>query len=190
MLPATGNRLWLAGAGLLLAALATGCENTGAPVDRDVEKRESFKRDPGPEKEWQESQFELPAYPGGDGLIEVEIAGPASFTFFIDPESIRVYEDEVVRYTLVARSSSGTDNVTFEGLRCKTGEYKSYALGSVDGTWVAARNADWTSVPNLSRNNARHALYRYYVCSYGVPQRDASRVVAALKRGIPEPEGR
>ncbi len=174
----------------LLVAAAGGCSPTGPAVDRMVEKREAFNQEPEWKAQWREADYVLPPYPSDANLIEVQIEGPKSFKFFLDAQSIAVYDDAVVRYTLVARSPSGSDNVTFEGMRCETGEYKSYAFGSTERTWTQSRNAEWYPIRDLDRNKIRHSLYRFYVCPYGVPQRDASRVVAALKRGIPMPAGR
>ena len=174
----------------LLAAVAVGCSPTGPAVDREVEKREAFKREPEWKEKWQEADYVLPPYPKGANLVEVQVEGPTSFAFFLDAQSIAINEDEVVRYTLVARSPSGSENVTFEGMRCETGEYKSYAFGSSERTWSVSRSAEWYPIRDLDRNKIRYSLYRFYVCPYGVPQRDASRVVAALKRGIPRPDGR
>lgn len=174
----------------LLGVLVVGCAPTGPPVDRSVEKRESFTREEGPRQAWQEIQTAFPAYPSEEHLTEVEIPGPTSFTFMADTQSIRVDGDGVVRYTLIARSPSGTDNVSFEGMRCETGEYKFYALGSVDRTWMPSRSGDWRPIRKQSGNDYRFALYKLYFCPYGVPPTSSSKAVAALKRGIPHPEGR
>ena len=176
--------------GLLVAALAAGCAPTGPAVDRAVEKRESFTRDEGPKAKWRETEVAFPPYPGEEHLTKVQLSGPTSFAFLVDTESIRVDEDGVVRYTLIARSPSGSDNVSFEGMRCETGEYKPYAFGSVDNTWLRASNGEWSLIRKQRANDIRYGLYRYYFCPYGVPQRDAGRAIAALKQGIPLPAGR
>ena len=178
---------WLTWVGLLLVALAAACGNTGAPVDRDVEKREQFKGEKEVERELVEANVVLPPYPVDDNLIEVEFSGPKSFTFFVDTQSIFIYESEVVRYTLVARSPSGSDNVSYEGIYCRARTYRSYAFGSADKTWSLARNPNSAPVRDLDRNNVRLALYRDYACPNGVPQREASRMVTALKAGKPLP---
>ena len=117
-----------------------------------------------------------------DHIHEVEFYMVVLFDF--------VDEDGVVRYTLIARSPSGSDNVSFEGMRCETGEYKPYAFGSVDNTWLRASNGEWSLIRKQRANDIRYGLYRYYFCPYGVPQRDAGRAIAALKQGIPLPAGR
>ena len=180
------ERFWLAGIGLFLI-VAAGCKPTGPPVDRGVEKREQFKSEAEVQRELQDANVVLPDYPADDNLIEVKFAGPKSFTYFVDSQSITIYEQEIVRFTLVARSPSGSDNVSHEGMYCKARTYRSYAFGTADKTWALARNPNSTPILDLDRNNLRFALYRDYACPYGVAQRDPDRVVTALKRGMPLP---
>ncbi|NIO41506.1 MAG: hypothetical protein GTO41_15820 [Burkholderiales bacterium] len=169
----------------LVVALFAACASTGPPTDRAAEERESRNRNVGSEAKWQESEFVLPPYPKNTNLLQARITGLASFTFLVDTESISIGEDGVVRYTLVARSASDVDNVSFEGMRCEKSEYKAYAFGSSDRTWSLARNPQWTSVSNPAINRYRHDLHRFYFCPNSVPQKSVGKVIAALKNGIP-----
>ena len=175
---------------VLLATLAVACAPTGSAVDREAEKRASFTRDEGPEARWREAEVVFPPYPREEHLAKVQISGPASFTFLVDTESIRVDDDGAVRYTLIARSATRIDNVSFEGMRCETGEYKTYALGSSDQTWSRVGISDWRQIQKQRTNDYRYDLNKFYFCPFGVPQRSSSDAVAAIRRGIPHPEGR
>jgi len=175
---------------LLLGVLASACEPTGPPVDRDVEKRESFTREVAPEGPWRESEVVLPAYPRDENLIEAEISGPKSFKFLIDAESISVNGDGVVRYGLVARSSTGVDSVSYEGMRCETSEYATYAYGTTDRAWSPVRNVNWSAIRELRTNNARYDIHRFYFCPYSIPQSSSARVLDALEHGMPHPASR
>jgi hypothetical protein len=172
---------------VLCATLAVACTPSGPPVDRDVEKMESFKHDMGPEKKWTESGIELPPYPEQADLLRAYITGLATFKFFVDSKSISIGSDGVVRYTLVARSTSGADNVSYEGMRCEKSEYKVYAFGSAEATWVTARNAEWKPVKDPGINKYHYDLHRFYFCPYKIVPRSASDVVTAIKDGIPYP---
>ena len=176
--------------GLLLAALTAGCAQPEAAVDREAEKRASFTREEIPGERWQEMETVFPPYPLEKNLIKMQLTGPATFTFLVDQESINVGDDAVVRYTVVARSRTGTDNVIFEGLRCEDALIKPYAFGTADKTWAPASGEDWSPITKRQRNDYRHDLYKFYFCVYGYPQRDSDRAIAALKRGIPLPEDR
>ena len=176
--------------GLLLAVLAGGCAQSEPAVDRESEKRASFTREEIPGERWKELETVLPPYPLEENLIKMQLTGPATFTFLVDKKSINVGDDAVIRYTVVARSRTGTDNVIFEGLRCEEALIKPYAFGTADRTWSPATGEDWSPITKQRRNDYRHDLYKFYFCIYGFPQRDSSRAIAALKRGIPLPEDR
>ena len=96
-------------------------------------------------------------------LVEVKstLAADTDFRFFIDPESVSVGEDRIVRYVLVARSPSGSESVTFEGIRC-LGEYRVYAVGHPDGTW-AGRPSEWRTIVRDPRVS-QATLARQYFC--------------------------
>ena len=175
----------------LIGVLVAACTPTGPPVDRDVEKRESFKHEDWRKKEWRESDFELPPYPEEANLMEAKITGPATFTFLVDSESISIGDDGVVRYTLVSRSSSGADNVSYEGIQCEKNEYKVYAFGSVDRNWTLARNPEWKPIKQPGINKYHHDLHDFYFCDWRVMVPfSVEQVTAALKRGIPYPPSR
>ncbi|HZP92758.1 MAG TPA: CNP1-like family protein [Burkholderiales bacterium] len=135
-----------------------------------------------PEAPWQESEVQLPPYPDLSGLQPFDIAGPSNYRFLVDPRSISIGADRVVRYTVVARSASGTNNVSYEGIRCETREWKTYAYGRSDGTWASARDAQWQHVPSALANAFRYALYRDYFCSGGAPVPKAEDALAEMKR--------
>lgn len=118
----------------------------------------------------------LPAYPRERELMEFEGAPTSELRFFIDPASISV-QDRVVRYTLVARSSTGTTNVSFEGMRCETGEVRIYALGR-EGGWLRS-SADWRRI----RPGWHSVLYREYFCPQREPIASAREGIDSLRRG-------
>jgi hypothetical protein len=76
---------------------------------------------------WKESEYNLPAPPKPADVIEFFVSSATDFRFFVDPQSLSVGKDGVVRYTLLARSPSGAENVTFEGIRCSEGWLRVYA---------------------------------------------------------------
>lgn len=166
----------------LLALLLVACAGT-----QPAPERSRRANDPTgvvePFSTWREIDVPLPPYPTQGNLVEFPINGPANFKFFIDEESVRVDDDGVVRYTLIARSSSGVDNVTFEGTRCETQEFKSYAHGLSDETWSPQREPSWRRIEKRKINGYRFSLYHDYLCPGAVPRRNAREVVLTLKRG-------
>jgi hypothetical protein len=119
--------------------------------------------------------------PGRAQLIEFPLADAGGFRFFVDGSTLSVDpKDGVVRYVLVAQSPGGVQNVSFEGLRCAAAEYRVYATGQADGSWVPARMG-WQPVRNARRWQA--ALYREYFCPQKIAIRDAGEGVRALQAG-------
>ncbi len=96
-------------------------------------------------KAWKEQRLVLPAYPDTTSreLIKVDLQlNQFPFTLYIDPASVSVGKDRVVRYTAILRSRSGATNVFYEGMRCSTGRYRRYAFGDPDGFRVS-KHSRW-----------------------------------------------
>ncbi|WPB57683.1 CNP1-like family protein [Xylophilus sp. GOD-11R] len=74
----------------------------------------------------------------------------------IDPTTITSDSDGVVRYVLVARSSSGTTTAMYEGIRCATAEVKQYARHFTDGGWRPVTDPKWGSL--YDGGTARYSL--------------------------------
>ena len=157
---------------LLALALLAGCSTR--PAEQSEWERENRK--PAPSEE----QVQLPPYPALARLIEFDRERAGDFRFFIDPVTLSVDDKGVVRYVLVARSPSGVDNVSYEGLRCDTGEYRVYALGHADGTWGRART-DWRALQ--AAQPRQQSLYSDYFCPQKVPILNAAEGVRALQEG-------
>ena len=135
-------------------------------------------------KPWQEVQAQLPAYPKTEEMLPFFVSAATDNQFFIDPKSISVGDDGVVRYTLIAKSPSGVLNVSFEGMRCGTHERKLYAFGRMDHTWSRNKYAKWEEIRYQDRNRQHHMLYDDFFCPGAIIVNDANEAIAALKRGI------
>ncbi len=133
------------------------------------------------EKEFSEDKLKLPAPPGEAGLIEFRPRGNSKNRFYVDGDSLSLGADRVIRYALVIKSPSGVANVSYEGMRCKTGEYKVYAFGTRDGQWVTSQAPKWQPTGGTS-SNFHYSLWVDYLCdSEAVGGRDAKDLVARLK---------
>lgn len=88
----------------------------------------------------------------------------------------------MVRYTLVARSPQGAQNVSFEGIRCESREVRGYATGRADGTW-SRRDTPWRRIESRSVQRWHNALAAEYFCAGRTPIQDAAEGVDALRRG-------
>ncbi len=139
-------------------------------------------------KPWNEISTQLPAPPDPARLVRFEVSGGTQYDFAIDPASLDIGSDGVFRYTLVATSRQGSRNVSYEGIRCETAQKKIYAIGRTDGTWVRARNAQWTEIENLGVNRQHAALQREYFCPDGYAARKPDDVIARMRPIIPPSE--
>lgn len=141
-----------------------------------------FDREFEAEKPWVEVAAQLPPYPRAENLVPFDVSSATRNRFFVDTASISVGEDKVVRYTVVIEAAGGARNVSYEGLRCETGERRLYAYGHPGGTWSKARNAGWEPVKMRSLLSYQKALYEDHFCPGGINVRSAAEAVRNLKR--------
>jgi len=132
-------------------------------------------------KPWDAQKALLPPYPRQEQLAPVYVGSTRPFAYFIDRSSVSVGQDRVVRYTIVARSPSGATNVSYEGIRCQSYESRIYAFGRDDGTWVQARNQQWTSYSRLA-SDYHLVLADDFFCTVN-GTRPAEDAVDAIVRG-------
>lgn len=179
--------LRLLAAGALGLALAGGAvaQNTNEPLLRSNTGKSDWEMRQDEMQRRQDVGVKLPAYPRprGDGLIEFRVDGGSNFRFYIDPASVEVSEERVVRYTLVAISPNGYENVTYEGMHCKSNEFRIYARGH-EGRWSEERGGQWRPIEPRSIQRWHNELRRRYFCvHYNAAVLDAAEAVDALRRG-------
>lgn len=112
-------------------------------------------------------------------LVELKqgVASSSDFRYYVDWGSVSADEDRIVRYVLVARSPSGAESITFEGLRCQ-GEYRVYAVGRPEGGW-GGQPSEWRAIPR-NPNAAQPTLVKDYFC----PGRAVVRTSAEAQRAV------
>lgn len=135
------------------------------------------------EKPWEEIEAQLPSFPKPESLESFFVSATTDNKFMVDRDSISVGTDGVVRYTLVVVSSSGAQNVSYDGLRCSTTERRLYAFGRSDKTWSKARGNQWVKIQDSTLNRHHAALYFEYFCPSGIVVRDADEARLALRSG-------
>lgn len=149
-----------------------------------AKKTDLFESDFDEEKKpWEEIQAQLPAFPSLSEAIPFEVPPIPATKFFIDPKSISVGNDGVVRFTLIAQSSSGALNISYEGIRCATEEKKLYAFGR-QNAWSRNRFAKWDGIPAFTRDPYHRLLYGDFFCPGDDIVNDAKEAIDALRNGI------
>jgi len=127
-----------------------------------------------------ETEVALPAPPAG-GLLEFFVSSASNFKFFIDPQSLSVGADDIVRYTLVARSRSGVENVSYEGIRCGNFSYRVYALAH-DAKWTRTQG-DWITIERKNVQRWHEALAIEYFCPRGSRVSSTAEALEYLRLG-------
>lgn len=116
------------------------------------------------EKPWLETVLQLPTRPLPENLLLFDIGPIASHSFAIDQKSLSIDDGDVIRYTIVSRSPSGTQNISFEGLRCQSLEIRRYAFGQANGSWSRSHRDDWEPIASGVSNRPQETLARDYLC--------------------------
>ena len=141
--------------------------------------------------DWMEGEFALPPAVEVSRLRSFFVSSASPNSFFVDEGSVSVGDDEVVRYTLVVRTPGGAENVTFEGLRCATGERRIYASGRKNGDWTPMKNSAWQPIGDNTYNRPHAALAHDYFCDGPAPPRDREHALRLLRapRDVSQPFG-
>ncbi|MGL4667173.1 MAG: CNP1-like family protein, partial [Saezia sp.] len=97
---------------------------------------------------WQENEVtSIPAFDLKTS-IRINIDPHSQLQWYVDPNTISIGEDRIVRYVVLGVSKSGTVNAMYEGVFCKNGAYKTYArvAGKVDQAtfeWRQIETPEW-----------------------------------------------
>jgi hypothetical protein len=158
---------WKKAAGLLaLCAGAAWAQLT--PIDPD----------------WREIEAPPPPALRTTGLIELEMPR-STLRFGVDPASVTLGSDGIVRYVVVAQSASGTVNAMYEGVHCKTGDVKVYARHNPGSGWVRVPEAAWVPL-HSGLSQTRHSLLiaRGGACVGNGPNQNAAQIVRDLRAPV------
>lgn len=114
-----------------------------------------FVEDP----DWKEVDIPAPPSFNKDRLIPVAMPTYVTLRFGVDPATLTITDDGVIRYVMVAQSASGSSSTVsamYEGIRCAAGEFKTYARFNASGQWESLNNPQWR--PLTDNNTSKHAL--------------------------------
>lgn len=106
--------------------------------------------------DWKESDAPSPPAFSQAQLISLNMPSYVSLKFGIDPSTLSITADGIVRYVVVATNASGSMTAMFEGIRCSTGEVKTYARFNSTGKWDAIKAPQWVDL--AGRQPSKHAM--------------------------------
>lgn len=135
--------------------------------------------------DWKESEAPPPPAFDFKKLLTFDAASGSSLVYGVDPASVSISRnDSLVRYVLVATSSSGARNVMYEAIHCATGEFKTYARYSSDGQWNMVARPEWRSM--FDNMPSKHALRfaRAGACDAAAPVTSVAVLISRLKNPL------
>ncbi|MGJ7489234.1 CNP1-like family protein [Variovorax sp. ZT4R33] len=135
--------------------------------------------------EWKESAVPPPPAFDENRLVPIDMPRYMTLKFGVDPATIAITGDGVVRYVVVANNKAGgASNAFYEGVRCATGEMKSYARYGGAG-WETVPNPEWKKMFSLNSSYTL-ALSQQGLCRGAAPRGSVNEMVQRLKNPLPE----
>lgn len=133
------------------------------------------------EKKKEKITVVMPSFPDDADLLPFPTSSLSSQSFFVDAKSIRVDKNQTVFYTLVSQSSSGAKNISYEAIRCESFEYRQFAYGLSNGTWMRAKNDRWSLLSTRAYSQPRVALTHDYFCEIGMVAGDENDIISRIR---------
>jgi hypothetical protein len=138
-----------------------------------------------PNVDWQESPTPPPPTFDATRLVEIGMPRYMTLRFGVDPATIVVTGDGVVRYVVVAHHpTSGAVNAFYEGVRCATEQMKSYAR-SAGGSWEVSPDPQWRSFRTMNSSYTK-ALAQQALCQGGAPRSTREDMISHLRTPLGE----
>jgi hypothetical protein len=157
-------RVWLAAGWLVLATAA----QAAMPVT-DPDRKEA----------------DVPAAPAfsTSQLLPIEMPSYVSLKFGVDPATLTITPDGIVRYVVVAVNASGSVNAMYEGIRCATGEVQTYARTNASGAWTNLQEPHWRNLTDNLPSKHALTLARQGACDgRSAPANSTADIIKALKK--------
>lgn len=131
---------------------------------------------------WQEDQGPVvaPAFTR-DHLLPLDMPPHVTLKAWIDPDTLTLGKDGVVRYVVVMTNISGTSMASYEGIRCETREVKTYARQSSSGEWRPLAEPVWRSLNATMPSHHALAFAQQAACKEALSSR--SEIIDAMKSG-------
>jgi CNP1-like family len=100
----------------------------------------------------------------------------------VDPASIAVGSDGVVRYVVVMRNDSGFLGAVYEGIRCVSDEVKTYARMNSAGVWNPVTDPQWKPLSDITPARLSFVFARQGGCQNRLAT-SPREIIQALRQG-------
>jgi CNP1-like family len=133
--------------------------------------------------DWKET--EVPPPPAFDlkRLVMADISVQSQLKWGVDPATVKITPDGIIRYVVVAQSPSGVVNAMYEGIRCNKAEFRRYARHNPGSGWVSTSDSDWTPLRQADVSKHPLALARQGLCDGAAPPSSAQEAMRRLRIG-------
>lgn len=133
--------------------------------------------------DWKEAEVPAPPAFGTRQLLPIEMPSYVSLKFAVDPATLTITPDGIVRYVMVATNAGGSVNAMYEGIRCATGEVKTYARANASGAWSYVKEPVWRNLTDNMPSKHAMALARQGACDgRSTTASSTADIVKALKK--------
>jgi hypothetical protein len=135
--------------------------------------------------DWVEQTVPPPPMFSVERLMPLDMPPYVSVSVGIDPQTLNVGDDGVVRYVVVMRNSSGTVHAAYEGIRCFTRDLKTYARWTSQSEWNLLSNPEWRALNDNMPSRHAMAFARQGACDGA-----AANTVSAIQKAMKLPQGK
>lgn len=130
--------------------------------------------------DWVEEKEPPPPAFSKSRVLPLDMPNYVSVRVGIDPATVSVGQDGVVRYVAVMTNASGTVNAVYEGIRCASDQVKTYARAGASGEWSFIPEPSWREVNGNQPSKHAYVFARLAACDVRVANRHAE-VIKALQ---------
>jgi hypothetical protein len=131
--------------------------------------------------DWREEAVPPPPAFDAGKVLTFDVSQASSLSYGVDPATLRISKDGVLSYVMVATSASGARNVLYEGIRCVTGEVKTYARHSPSGGWTMVARPEWRSMFDNMPSKHALAFARAGACDNAAQASSVEELIRLLK---------
>jgi len=133
-----------------------------------------------PDPDWRETAPPPPPALRTDRLIPLEMPA-SSLRWGVDPDSITIGQDQVVRYVVVATGPQAL-TALYEGLRCQSGEVKVYMRHN-GSDWQPVSGSEWRPIRETPGTRHSWQIARSGACSGRSAALSPREAVRLLRNG-------
>ncbi len=130
--------------------------------------------------DWVEGSVPPPPSFSVERQIAIGMPPHVSVKVGVDPATISVGMDGVVRYVVIMTNGNGNTNAVYEGIRCVSDEVKTYARLSAAGQWSMVNAPIWKGLGDNMPSRHAFALARQGACQNRLAT-SPQEIIAALK---------